>query len=92
MEDGMVKQSRFQSKALVKRAFIFQIDTLANYQDFINVFYQVTINYGSDWFDMVDPEDGVTRTVRIVGGKLKKEEPIFGTTVWRISVDIEHWS
>lgn len=90
MEDGMQKQLRTQSRALVKRSFILQVDSFANYQSFLT-FYKDTINYGTDWFDMVDPEDGVTRLVRIVNSKLKKEEPIFGTTSWRIHVDLENW-
>lgn len=90
MEDGMVKQLRFASKGLVRRAFIFQVNSASDYQAFLT-WYKTDINYGSDWFNMVDPEDNVTRLVRIVEGKLKREEPVFGTTVWRISVDLEHW-
>lgn len=90
MEDGMIKQLRFQSRTLVSRAFILQVDSLANYQAFIT-WFKSTVNYGADWFDMVDPEDNVSKLFRIVNGKLKKEEPVFGTTSYRISVDLENW-
>lgn len=90
MEDGMQKQAQFQSRALVKRAFTFQLDTLTNYNDFIT-WYKNEIKYGADWFTWTDPESGLTQTVRIVGGKLKKEEIIFGTQIRRVQVDLEHW-
>lgn len=90
MEDGMVKQLQTKSRVFITRKFILEFVTLADYQSFVT-FFQTTLQYGSAWFNFVDPEDLVTRLGRFVS-KVDNEMPIFGTSRWRISAQIETWT
>lgn len=91
MEDGFVKQSKVRARVLVKRKIQVMLLTQANYNSFI-LWFQGDINYGADWFDWVDPVDGVTKLARIVS-QLNDETPVGGMiTRWIIGFDMETWS
>lgn len=89
-DDGMVKQLKTKSRVLVSRAITIRLYSHADYVAFI-AWFQNDINGGADWFDLVDPEDGVTRLVRFVN-KLDKERALLGNSLWDIRATIEHWS
>lgn len=90
MEDGMVKQLQTMSRVLVTRNVTLGFATLADYQNFIT-FFQITLQFGSQWFTFVDPVDSVSRLARFVS-KLGKEQPLIGTAQWRVAAAIETWS
>lgn len=90
MEDGFVKQLQTKSRVFLTRQFVLEFLTLADYQSFIT-FYQTTLQYGSLFFNYTDPEDNVVKLGRFVT-KLDKEEPIFGTSKWRLNCSVETWT
>jgi hypothetical protein len=89
-EDGMVKQAKAKTRALVPRPVVYAADSKTDYQAF-ETFFNTTINGGADWFDWTDPLDAVVKLARIVG--TYQARPINGAlTRWEISMRIETWS
>lgn len=91
MEDGMTKQAKTKARALVVRPIAYLVRSLADFQAW-ETFFNTTINGGADWFDWVDPIDGLTKTARIVNGKYTAS-PLNGlVTDWEVSMEIETWN
>jgi hypothetical protein len=90
-DDGMTKQLQTKSRVKVARTVKYGLKTLANYQAFIT-FFQTTIHFGADWFNWVDPVDGVTKLAQIVTelGEEKPDTPLLD--FWAVSFTIETWS
>ncbi len=89
--EGLAKQTRVKSRALVTRAIVAYFASASDYQAFLT-WFNTDLSAGASWFDWTDPADGVTKTARIVGGDLASETPrrkLFDR--WEISMMIETW-
>lgn len=90
-EDGMVKQAKTRTRALVVRPVVYAADSKVDFDAF-ETFVNVTTNGGADWFDWTDPYDSVVKLARIPGG-VYQARPINGAlNRWEISMRIETWS
>lgn len=89
METGPPKQALVKSRIMVSRPVELRIETLANYLAF-KVWFRDTIHRGADWFDMIDPLDGTTRSTRFQGGKYTAA-PASGKRLWTIKTTFETW-
>jgi hypothetical protein len=88
-EDGMVKQLKRKSRVFVTRSVILEFVTYDDYLNFI-AWYRDTLDHGAHWFNLTDPEDSQVKLARFPD-KLGREQPIFGTTRWRVNANIETW-
>lgn len=90
MESGPAKQLQVLSLQDIPRSVTY-LYSAPEYGTWLT-FYRTTINRGTDWFDWVDPRDGVTRQARIVEGKYKAEpyaEAPGAPLSWRVSCRLE---
>lgn len=90
-DDGMVKQAKTKTRALVGRNVVYHADSKADFEAF-ETFVNVTTNGGADWFDWTDPLDSVVKLARIPGGVYQGRPLNGGLTRWEISMRIETWS
>lgn len=90
-DDGMGKQARRFSRVMVDRKVRYWFRSKSEYLTFIQ-WFKITINYGADWFDWVDPADSITKAARIKGGKLDEEKP-FNPILsrWEVSFTLQTW-
>lgn len=91
MESGPPKQSKVLSRVLVTRNVRLMLKTKSDYAAFI-AWFNGDINRGAEWFDWVDPVDGVTKLARFVGGVLGGETPMRPQLdFWEITAQLETW-
>jgi hypothetical protein len=93
-DDGMVKQAKAKTRALVARPVVYAADSKTDFDAF-ETFVNTTLNGGADWFNWTDPYDSVVKLARIVNGANGpyRALPINGAlNRWEISMRIETWS
>lgn len=91
MESGPARQAKVRSRVMVTRPIKVYLATNADYQAFIT-WFRDTINEGADWFDWTDPVDGVTKSVRFVGGGLSGSPLSAASGGWFVTgLQIEGW-
>jgi len=91
MESGPPKQLTRSARAMVKRPVSYLIVSKTDKDSFMT-WFNVAINRGADWFNWLDPYDGVVKPARIVGGALDPKPQIKSLTRWVIAFQIETWS
>ncbi|HHJ11889.1 MAG TPA: hypothetical protein ENK00_01810 [Chromatiales bacterium] len=96
MESGPPKQVQVLSRVMVTRT-VTVLYTNTEYKNF-KTWFRDTVSRGADWFDFVDPVDGVTRQSRIVSSR--QQPPYQAKAVsqgegsplsWAVSMRIESW-
>lgn len=93
MEQGLPKQLKGASRALVVRPVMYLAVTLADYNSF-KTWHRVNVNLGADWFNWTDPVDSATKLARIKEGKFvaRPWEGIATLARWEIEFQLETWS
>lgn len=94
MESGPPKQAKIRSRVMVRRSLAMDY-SMAEYTTF-KTFFRTTINGGADWFDWVDPLDGVTKLARIVAGNPAYNAQPYtyseGAPLrWKVTFALEAW-
>jgi hypothetical protein len=94
MEGGLPKQAKVRARVMVTRAVAMDY-SMSEFESF-KVWFRDTIKRGADWFDWIDPLDGVTKLARIVAA-----DPAFTaqpTTFsegaplrWTVKFNLETW-
>ena len=90
MESGPAKQRKVRSRVLVQRPVKYALDSLVDYQNFMN-WFKTSINNGADWFDWTDPVDGVIKQARIVDGNIQATPLNKTFRFWDVVFVIETW-
>lgn len=90
MDAGPPKQPLTRHRVLESRSvtYLFTGAEYASFKDWV----QTTLNRGRDWFNWVEPVDGATIEVRIVGGVYQAKPGGLGELTWAVSFHIESWS
>ncbi len=89
MEAGPPRQAVVRSRVMLVRPVMLRIETQANYLLF-KTWFNDTIHLGADWFNWIDPVDGVEKLTRIRNGQLSAK-PSGALREWRISAEFETW-
>ena len=91
MESGPPKQAKIKSRVMIVSEVTFILSSRVNYQYFMT-WFNTTLQYGSLWFDWVNPISEQTEQVRIKGGDISAT-PVNSTfTHWNIKASLESWS
>lgn len=90
-ESGPAKQLKTKSRVLVKRSVSYLLASAADRDSFMT-WFKVTINFGADWFDWIDPYDNATKPARIVGGDIDPKPQRKMLDRWTVDFQIETWS
>lgn len=92
MENGFVKQAQVTAAGLVEIPIVY-VFTSAEYETFRG-FWGDTLRRGADWFQWVNPRDGATYDVRIVGGAYRAQAYTSADGAklsWEVEMTLEHW-
>ena len=90
MESGPPKQLLARSRPMIQRNVVLLLKTKADYVSFLD-WFRDDINYGTDWFDYMDPFDGVTKEARIVSGKIEPSVQRANFAMWKVGCVFESW-
>lgn len=90
MEDGMKKQLRTKSRAMVSRPAKLLLRSNADYLSF-KTWFDTDAEGGAAWWDFADPADSVTKLAHFAGGKVEYTPTRKGMSRWIVGCEIETW-
>ncbi|MBD3610519.1 MAG: hypothetical protein HUJ30_08220 [Gammaproteobacteria bacterium] len=93
MEKGPPKQAKVKSRRMVPRAVRYRM-TPAERDTWETWFTGAECNFGSGWFDWINPFKGITTQARIVNGEYQFTAASAGEGApleWELSITLESW-